>query len=129
MDNGNLTKEGHSVQYIQDAFKERLPHNWTVSRSEGPSIDGFGTTSGFYKWTDWATGNYCTIEVHEAFAAKIGTDALCDFVMEQVYEAMNDPFAKWTTPRWRLGIEPIPHEVLLKLAAEQQAAIDAEQKK
>lgn len=124
-DSGNLTKDGHSVQYIQDAFKERLPHNWTVSRSEGPSIDGFGTLSGFYKWVNWSSGTECVVEVHEAFAAKIGVDALCDFVMLQVEEAMNDPLAKFTTPRWKKGLAPIPVEMLLKMAAEEQQAIDA----
>lgn len=124
-DSGNLTKEGHSVKYIQDAFKERLPNNWTVSRQEAPSIDGFGTVSGFYKWINWGNGTECLVEVHEAFAERIGVDTLCDFVMEQVYEAMNDPLARWTTPRWKLGLAPIPKEVLLKIAAEQQAILDS----
>lgn len=126
-DSGEFTKDAHSAQYIEDAFKERLPKNWSVARSEGNSYDNGQSKSAFYTWTNWNDANYCTIEVNEWFANKVGVDALCDFVMLQVEEVMQDPFAKWTTPRWKRGLVPIPREVLIKMAEDEQNAMNTAQ--
>lgn len=124
-DSGPFTREGRSVEYIYDAFKERLPSNWSLSRAEAPSMAG-DAIGAFYQWHDWTTGNICKIEVHEHFADKIGVDALCDFVMLQVEEAMKDPLAKFTSPKWKRGEASIPRDVLLHMAEEWQRRVDAE---
>lgn len=82
---------GHSVNYVHDALKERLPHDWSLAREESKE-------TAFYRWTKWKTAEFVVLEIHESYATDMNVGQLCDQVMEAVFTHFGDFGARANTP-------------------------------
>lgn len=73
------------INYVRDALKERLPEGWSLNRTQHDA------ETARYRWTKWATGQECVVDVHEGYLAAVpDVDFLCDQLTEGVMEAFGD---------------------------------------